>query len=52
MSQGALAGLRVLDLTDEMGVYTPKLLADLGERWNLGSSLRRAVAAIAEPSAD
>ena len=30
MSQGALAGLRVLDLTDEMGVYTPKLLADLG----------------------
>lgn len=30
----------------------PQLLAELGERWNLGSSLRRAVAAIAEPSAD
>jgi hypothetical protein len=30
----------------------PQLLADLGERWNLGSSLRRAVAAISEPSAD
>jgi len=30
----------------------PQLLADLGERWNLGSSLRRAVAAIAEPTPD
>ena len=30
----------------------PELLAGLGERWNLGSSLRRAVAAIAEPTAD
>jgi crotonobetainyl-CoA:carnitine CoA-transferase CaiB-like acyl-CoA transferase len=29
-TQGALAGLRVLDLADELGVYTGKLLADLG----------------------
>lgn len=30
MSQGALAGIRVLDLTDERGIYAGKLLADLG----------------------
>ena len=30
----------------------PQRLAELDERWNLGSSLRRAVAAIAEPAAD
>jgi 5'-3' exonuclease len=29
----------------------PQRLAELDERWNLGSSLRRAVAAIAEPAA-
>jgi 5'-3' exonuclease len=28
----------------------PERLADLGERWNLGSSLRRMVAALAEPA--
>jgi 5'-3' exonuclease len=30
----------------------PQRLAELDERWNLGSSLRRAVSAIAEPAAD
>ncbi|MEM7366004.1 MAG: CoA transferase [Pseudomonadota bacterium] len=30
MSKGALAGLRVLDLTDERAIYGAKLLADLG----------------------
>jgi len=30
MTEGALAGLRVLDLTDERGIYGAKLLADLG----------------------
>jgi 5'-3' exonuclease len=34
-----------------MPAADPQLLDDLGERWNLGSSLRRAVAAIAEPAA-
>lgn len=29
-SQGALSGVRVLDLTDERGIYGAKLLADLG----------------------
>ncbi len=30
MSAGSLAGVRVLDLTDERGIYGAKLLADLG----------------------
>src|SRR3984885_11938899 len=30
----------------------PQRLAALGERWNLGSALRRAVAAISDPTAD
>ena len=30
MSAGPLSGVRVLDLTDERGIYGPKLLADLG----------------------
>ena len=29
-SDGALSGIRVLDLTDERGIYGAKLLADLG----------------------
>lgn len=29
-AQGALAGVRVLDLTDERGIYGAKLLADMG----------------------
>lgn len=29
-AEGALAGLRILDLTDERGIYGGKLLADLG----------------------
>ena len=30
MTQGPLVNIRVLDLTDELGAYCPKLLADLG----------------------
>lgn len=29
-TEGALAGVRILDLTDERGIYGAKLLADLG----------------------
>ena len=29
-SLGALSGIKVLDLTDERGIYGVKLLADLG----------------------
>ena len=58
--RAALPVVRVADdapvpaVDDRLGrpAGDPQLLADLGERWNLGSSLRRAVAAIAEPSAD
>ena len=28
--EGALSGVRVIDLTDERGIYGAKLLADLG----------------------
>jgi 5'-3' exonuclease len=58
--RAALPVVRVADdapvpaVDDRLGrpAGDPQLLADLGERWNLGSSLRRAVAAISEPSAD
>jgi 5'-3' exonuclease len=57
--RAALPVVRVADdaplpaVDDRLGrpAGDPQLLEELGERWNLGSSLRRAVAAIAEPVA-